>query len=58
MSLRSDIREMSIGETVVIPREKHKPTVVRATCSSLKIDECQEYEVVVVPDGVQVKRRS
>jgi hypothetical protein len=58
MSLRREIREMAVGETRSIPREKHKPTVVRATCSSLKADECKEYAVQTIPEGVSVKRLS
>lgn len=58
MSLRRKIGDMALNETKIIPREEHKPSVVRATCYSLKGDECKEYTVLTIAEGVKVTRIS
>ena len=58
MSLKRKIGDMAPNETKIIPREEHKPSVVRATCHTLKGDERKEYAVQTIAEGVKVTRIS
>lgn len=58
-NLRKVLREMKVGEMVMIPRTDFLPSSIRATASSVKEDFGYQYTISTQhPDAVEVKRVS
>ena len=56
-NLRKTLREMKIGQTIIIPREDYLPSSVKSQVYTVQIDMGVRFIVnTKIPNGVEVKR--
>ena len=56
-NLRKTLREMKIGETIIIPREDYLPSSVKSQVYTVQIDMGVRFTVnTKIPNGVEVNR--
>lgn len=57
-SMRARIREMDVGDMIVISNVEAKPSVVHATTNSVKRDatDGRNYRLKTIDNGVEVHR--
>lgn len=60
-NLRKQLREMAVGEVIVVKREDYLPSTVKSTIYALQIDFGRQREWAVrndIPEGCEVRRVS
>lgn len=58
LSLRARIREMAIGDIIVVAKGDFSPSVIHTTVNSVKrdLDDGRNYKVKSIDNGVEVRR--